>query len=95
MTRPQLASPLSMVDGSPWRLTMGLHRLDPNEWLEVDERRVPELRAKAALLDHDATDVLATFRRETRPSRELLGRGHRAPRVQHGVDATARSSPTA
>ena len=73
MTRPQLASPLSMVDGSPWRLSMGLHRLDPNEWLEVDERRAEELHAKAALLDRDRADVLVTLPEGDAASRELLG----------------------
>jgi len=38
---------------------MGLRPLDPAEWLEVDERRELELRAKARLLDeaHDRVSV--------------------------------------
>ncbi len=89
VTRPEPTSPLSLVDGSPWRLTMGLHRLDEAEWLEVDERRVPELRAKADLLDHERDTVLATLPSGDDPSRELLAAVVEHLAVQHGVlDAT-------
>jgi hypothetical protein len=66
------ASPLSLVDGSPWRLSMGLHRLDEREWLEVDDDRDAELREKARLLEVARETVLVTLPAGEAPSRELL-----------------------
>jgi dimethylamine monooxygenase subunit A len=72
VTRLDPASPLALVDGSPWRLAMGLHRLEDGAWLEVDEHRGPELRAKARLLDAASDTVLATLPAGDDASQELL-----------------------
>jgi dimethylamine monooxygenase subunit A len=72
VTRAPIASPLSLVDGAPWRLSMGLHRLDEREWLEVDARREGELREKARLLDTARDTVLVATAAGEAPSRELL-----------------------
>jgi dimethylamine monooxygenase subunit A len=71
MTRPDPSSPLALVDGSPWRLSMGLHRLEEAEWLEVDEHRAAVLREKADLLDAERESVLATLPAGDEASREL------------------------
>jgi dimethylamine monooxygenase subunit A len=49
------------IDGKPWRLSMGLRRLDPDRWLEFDEQRGHELRRKAALLREERDTVLAVL----------------------------------
>jgi hypothetical protein len=46
-------------DGRPHRLTLGLRRLDPAAWLEVDEHRDAELAEKARLLRDRPADVVA------------------------------------
>ncbi len=38
------------VDGAPWRWSMGLHRLELDRWLEVDDHRAAELSKKISLL---------------------------------------------
>jgi hypothetical protein len=60
------------VGGGPWRLTMGLHRLDADHWLEVDEHRAQELRRKAQLVEEAHDVVVATLPRSEHASRELL-----------------------
>ena len=60
------------VDGRPPRLTVGLRTLDPAEWLEVDERRDDELRAKDELLDQRHADVVQTRPEGDAASQELL-----------------------
>jgi dimethylamine monooxygenase subunit A len=72
VTRPQADSPLALVDGSPWRLSMGLHRLDEAAWLEVDGDRGRALLEKSRLLDTARDTVLATLSEGDAPSRELL-----------------------
>jgi len=72
VTRAPIVSPLSLVDGSPWRLSMGLHRLDEHEWLEVDAHRAVELAEKARLLDTTRETVLVTMGSGDAPSGELL-----------------------
>lgn len=59
------------VDGSPWRLSMGLRRLDPDCWLEVDDHRAEELDAKARLLDTARDVVVATLAGSEPPCEEL------------------------
>jgi hypothetical protein len=71
MTRPEPSSALSLVDGSPWRLSMGLHRLDEDQWLEVDEHRGVELAEKARLLETERETVLATLPAGDAASHEL------------------------
>jgi len=46
------------LDGGPWRLQMGLHRLDVADWLEDDDRRAEELAQKSALLAEHRDEVL-------------------------------------
>lgn len=46
------------VDGRPQRMTLGLRRLDPAEWLQVDEHREDELALKAALLAERHDDLV-------------------------------------
>jgi dimethylamine monooxygenase subunit A len=53
--------PYVPVDGSPWHLSMGLRRLDPARWLEVDANRARDLSKKAALLTNDPSTVLAVL----------------------------------
>ena len=73
VTRPAPASPLSFVDGSPWRLSMGLHRLEDGAWLEVDEHRGRRAaRARRACSTTARGTVLATLPTGDDPSRELL-----------------------
>jgi dimethylamine monooxygenase subunit A len=60
------------VDGGPWRLSMGLHRLDPGQWLELDEHRDGELRRRARLIDEVPDVVVATLPGSEAPARELL-----------------------
>jgi heme-dependent oxidative N-demethylase alpha subunit-like protein len=72
VTRPAPASPLSLVDGSPWRLSMGLHRLEEREWLEIDDRRGTELQEKARLLSAARETVLVTLPSGDAASRELF-----------------------
>jgi dimethylamine monooxygenase subunit A len=72
VTRTDPSSPLALVDGTPWRLSMGLHRLEEAAWLEVDERRGEDLRTKAHLFDTERDAVLATLPEGDEPSGELL-----------------------
>jgi len=72
VTRPASASTRPIVDGSPWRLSMGLHRLDEDQWLEVDEHRGAELAEKARLLEHAREEVLVTLPAGDEASHELL-----------------------
>lgn len=65
------AASLAQLDGGPWRLSMGLRRLDPTRWLEVDGDRASDLRAKAALLATAHSTVLATLERSVPASEEL------------------------
>jgi len=51
---------------------MGLHRLDPRDWLEVDARRADELRRKDELLRVARQDVLATTPGGAGSASELL-----------------------
>jgi hypothetical protein len=60
------------VDGSPWRLSMGLRRLDPLRWLEVDEHRGEELTKKAELLSSEPDKVLAVLPQGTAAAAELF-----------------------
>lgn len=46
-------------DGRPHRLTLGLRRLDLDDWLQVDEHREAELAEKARLLATRPHDVVA------------------------------------
>ena len=64
--------PYVPVDGRPWHLSMGLHRLDPDRWLEVDGQRESDLRRKARLLDEAHDTVVATLPGSERASAELL-----------------------
>jgi hypothetical protein len=66
------SSPYVPLDGSPWQLSMGLHRLDPRRWLEVDARRAEDLRRKARLLVDARHDVLATLPKSGAAAAELL-----------------------
>jgi len=61
MTRGAPDDALSLVDGSPWRLSMGLHRLDEREWLVVDEHRADELAEKRRLLEVARDTVLVSL----------------------------------
>lgn len=72
MTQPAAASPRPVVDGSPWRLSMGLHRLDLDQWLEVDEHRGAELAEKVRLLEHAREEVFVALPAGDEASRELL-----------------------
>ncbi len=65
-------APYVPVDGGPWHLSMGLHRLDPDRWLEVDAHRAHELRRKASLLEVARDVVVATHPGSERASTELL-----------------------
>jgi hypothetical protein len=65
------APPYVPVDGSPWRLSMGLHRLDLASWLEVDVHRADELAEKSRLLDTARDLVLVTRPAGDAGSREL------------------------
>jgi hypothetical protein len=65
-------APYAPVDGGPWRLSMGLRRLDPDRWLEVDGRRADDLRRKARLLEEAPDVVVATLPGSEAASRELL-----------------------
>jgi len=64
--------PYVPVDGGPWHLSMGLHRLDLDRWLEVDAHRAHELRRKANLLEESRDVVVATHPGSERASTELL-----------------------
>lgn len=64
-------APYVPVDGGPWRLSMGLHRLDPGRWLEVDEHRGEDLRRKAQLLAAAPDVVVVTLPGSEAASEEL------------------------
>jgi hypothetical protein len=65
-------APYVPVDGGPWRLAMGLHRLDPVRWLEVDDARAEDLGRKSHLLDASRDVVVATLPGSEGASQELL-----------------------
>lgn len=65
-------TPYVPVDGAPFRWTMGLHRLDPADWLEVDDRRAVELAEKRRLLDTARRTVLGSLPDGDAPAAELL-----------------------
>jgi dimethylamine monooxygenase subunit A len=46
-------------DDRPYALRVGLRPLDPNDWIEIDERYVSELSIKRNLLAHRYADVVA------------------------------------
>jgi hypothetical protein len=60
------------IDGRPPRLTVGLRALDLADWLEVDDRRDEELRAKDVLLAERHDDVVATRPEGDAAAQELL-----------------------
>jgi hypothetical protein len=60
------------IDGRPPRLTLGLRRLVLAEWLEVDDRRDDELRAKHVLLAERHGAAVATSPEGDAGSAELL-----------------------
>lgn len=61
------------VDGTPWRLTMGLRRLDLDRWLEVDDRRGEELATKRELLTSARDEVFVALPGSEAACAELLG----------------------
>lgn len=65
-------APYVPVDGTPFRWTMGLHRLDLADWLEVDHRRRVELEEKRRLLHGERAAVLVSLPEGDAPSTELL-----------------------
>ena len=71
MTRGAPDGALSLVDGSPWRLSMGLHRLDERDWLVFDEHRAAELAAKRHLLEVARDTVLVPLPKGDAASLEL------------------------
>ncbi|HLK46346.1 MAG TPA: heme-dependent oxidative N-demethylase subunit alpha family protein, partial [Acidimicrobiales bacterium] len=65
-------APYVPVDGGPFRWTMGLHRLELADWLEVDHRRAAELAEKRRLLDTARETVLVSLPDGDAPAAELL-----------------------
>jgi dimethylamine monooxygenase subunit A len=61
------------LDGGPWKLAMGLRRLDLSEWLEVDDLRDAELAYKASLLSSARDDVVAILDGSRPAAEELSG----------------------
>jgi hypothetical protein len=59
------------LDG-PWRLAMGIKALDLAEWIETDERFVPQLAARRQLLDEQRSEVFAALPESGPGQRELL-----------------------
>jgi hypothetical protein len=59
------------LDG-PWRLAMGIKALDPDEWIEIDERFTAQLTARRQLLDAQRGEVLAALPESGPGQRELL-----------------------
>ena len=66
-----------------WRMAMGLRPLDPDHWLEVDDRRDDELEQKRRLLDAAFDVVVATRPAGDEGSRELLAAVTRFLEVHH------------
>jgi hypothetical protein len=60
------------LEGQSWRLSMGLHRLDPRQWLDVDSLRADELALKHRLLEASPGAFLAVRQEGREGSRELL-----------------------
>ncbi|HUQ38768.1 MAG TPA: DUF3445 domain-containing protein [Acidimicrobiales bacterium] len=46
------------LDGGPFRHTVGLRRIDPVDWLEVDEDTPPQLAERARIIDEHHDDVV-------------------------------------
>lgn len=65
-------APYVPLDGTPWRLTMGLRRLDESGWLEVDDDRSDILARKSELLVTHRDTVLVNTEGSTAPCVELL-----------------------
>jgi dimethylamine monooxygenase subunit A len=63
--------PPQSLDGAPFRWTMGLHRLEESDWLDVDAQREVELAHKARLLADARDVVLVALPEGTAPSAEL------------------------
>lgn len=70
MTSPTL--PYWPVDARPHRMTLGLRRLDPVVWLEVDGHRDAELAEKARLLAARHDDLVVHDPAGTDAAREVL-----------------------
>lgn len=61
------------LDGGPWRLSMGLRRLELDRWLEVDEHRPEELARKRELLGSVRDTVFVALDGSGPACEELLG----------------------
>lgn len=64
--------PVSTIDGRPHRTTLGLRRLDPADWLLVDEHADAEIQLKRELLAAQDDEVLRTSDTDDAAARELL-----------------------
>jgi hypothetical protein len=65
-------APYVPVDGGPWHLSMGLHRLDADRWLEVDTHRGDDLRRKSRLIEEASDVVVVTLPGSEGAAQELL-----------------------
>lgn len=63
--------PMTFMDG-PWKMAMGLHRLDPAEWLVADGEEAGELALKRRLLAERRDEVLALLPEGEAAAAELL-----------------------
>lgn len=71
------------LDGRPLRLSLGLRRLDLDQWLVVDDRFGDDLRLKARLLETRHDDVVAHQPAGTSASTETLELVHAWMRQHH------------
>ena len=89
------------IEGRPWRLTMGLRRLDPARWLEVDGHRGAELALKGRLLGADPSLVVAALPGSEAAGQELLDAivahldRHHPGLIRHHGDGTITECTTA
>jgi hypothetical protein len=74
MAKPRDAAvaPYVPLDGSPWRLSMGLRKLEERGWLEVDDTRAEVLARKSELLATHRSTVLVGTEGSTAACEELL-----------------------
>ena len=59
------------LDGRPMRFQVGTRPLDPNDWIEIDDRRAADLQAKDELLRAQRDDVMAELPEGRAGAREV------------------------